>query len=329
MIDINKNVESRPNMMPLFAFKQDDVGLVKYAQVINSRAVVVNNSNFTVQLIDFGPKKNVDAYDMHYISPEIFAVQRMVTPVRLALPKNLHETEITAVKSFLEKWKHNRFKVECRTQFISPNAVVDLLHLIDESSLTKKCLDGYVEDRMFVERIQKKQIKADNVNLYIVDNKFLSKGFLCCILSENVNLFAERFKELCDFGKIIMPRVPYVPQMLELCIVLHPDENGIQCWYRAQFQQVLSDDQGQVGLLDFGVQETVPMFSIRKFEIQFAYDCISMTCKLRNKDISVDLLNRALFDNHMDFDATSIISVGEHHEVFVHDQYFLQDDCFI
>lgn len=328
MVNISKNIESRPKMMELFAFKQGDVGLVEYAEDYN-RAVVINDNSFAVQLIDIGVKKNIDQFHMRYISPELFDFERMVTVIRLLLPRNLLRSESAAVKLFLNKLKFNRFKVKYTQQFIQPNSVVDLVDLIDGTSLTKKCLDGYIEDRFFVERIQKQQTNAHNVTLYIIENKFLSKGFITCILREDIDLFAKRFKDLCDFGQIIMLHAPYTPRLLELCIVFHPDEDETPCWYRAQFQQLLSNNQGQVGLFDFGIQLTVPMSKIRKFDAQFAYHCISMTCKLRNKNISIDLLNRTLFENHMDFDATSIISVGEHHEVFVHDQYFFQDDCFI
>lgn len=321
------NAPTKQKRLDITSLKKDEIVLVKF-EGDYVRAAVVDEHKLTMKLIDIGLEVDVKSEDIQSIPFNSFAEKIMVTPVRLKLPKNITADEITAVIDYMKKLKHKRFILDGSEQ-IFPYAIVDLLHITSGQSILAKCMEQ-LEKRMFVEDIPRKQINLENVDIYIVDNKYLSKGFVTCVLSMDIGIFASQTQALTEYGQSqLLGLAPYVPDHLELCLVLHPDEEGTPLWYRAQYQQQLSNDRAQVGLLDFGVSATVDAANIRKFNGRFAHELVSIVGKLRNESISFDLLDLTQFGNFMIITAESIRFLGgERHEVFISEQYFEIDENY-
>lgn len=252
----------------------------------------------------------------------------MVTPVRLKLPNQLSQDEKSAVIEYITKWKHNRFTVVANEQSIVPYSNVDLKHITSGHSLTEKCMN-LIMKRFFVEDIPRKQVNAENVDVWIIENEYLSKGFITCVLATDAQLFAERMQTLTEFGQSQLLRLdPYVPDHLELCLVMLPDEQGVPLWYRSQFHQKLADNHAQVGLIDFGTTVNIPENNIRAFPSHLAYECSSMVCKLRAK-VDLELLDDVYFANYENITVDKINPLGKYHEINISERYFTFEQDFV
>lgn len=293
-----------------------------------SRASVTNEHPLRVQFIDIGLEKDMLVTDLRYIRPEEFKVNRMVTPVRLNLPHNMTKEEKSAVLKVLKKWEHTRFKIESFEE-IAPDATVNLLSIRNGESLTNQC-KNVIDKRWTVDDIGYKQIvPRENVDLHIVDNQHLSTGFICCVLADDMISFSERCTKVADFGSTQIAHVPYEPDKLEMCIVMSPDEDGTEFWYRAQFHQILTNERAQVGLIDFGCSAVVSMQNIRKFNESLLHERVSFIGKIRRENTSLELLNRGLFQNFFQVTATRLQPVNDKFEFHFDEHYFFEDDDFI
>lgn len=314
----------RPVVMPL---QENENVLVKFCGDY-TRAVIIDPTKITVQLIDFGLTKDVvDCAKFRSISPDLIYVRRMALPIRLKFPENLSEDEKSAVVTYLQKWKNNKFIAQTVSPFLGPISYVDLVHITSGRSLTNDCLNECVRKRMTMEDIPKKRISGSNVTLCIIDTENRPNFFISCVLIEDVTLFAKRFAELSEFGCTLIKNEPYMPEKLELCFVMHKDE-GTPFWYRGQFHQLLTDDRVQVGLVDFGCSVVVPLSNIRKFDHNFAYECVSVVCKMRNQEIDMGLLDLNDIVNYNFIHATQIQPAGNFHEIFLSNEHFLQDENY-
>lgn len=87
---------------------------------------------------------------------------------------------------------------------------------------------------------------------------------------------------IARYGREIAKAAPsHMPNKLELCLVLYPDDDGTEMCYRTQFQIELIDGRAQVGLIDYGVTATVEISNIREFHEQFSFGCFTFLGKIR------------------------------------------------
>lgn len=259
---------------------------------------------------------------MRYVSPHLISEKRLASPVKIKLPENLSEKEKSAVIDVLNKWKHNRFTVQSKDT-ISPNTIVDLVHIVNGMSLTTVCSQA-IEKRWYVDVIPKKQVSKQNASLFIVDTENRPNDFICCILQDDMQLFSQRFEDLLTLGRELMNQEPYLPDKFELCFVVYQNE-----WYRGQFHQRLENERAQIGLIDFGTSVVVSLRAIRKFQREYAYECISFVCKMRNRQIDMSLLNETLLQNYTTIDVHKIQPSGDFHEIQIPNDYFLVEEDFI
>lgn len=253
--------------------------------------------------------------------------KRLAVPVRLKIPERLTKDEETAVMGILKKWRHNRFQIQL-SGVIEPYSTVDLLHIGDRSSLTEQCINA-IEKRWKIEDIGSICIgKREKVDLFIVDNENLSKGFVCCFLLEDMRKFSNNMTQIMEFGTNVANAQPYEPEKFEMCIAMHVDNDGTEVWYRAQFQQKLANGRAQVGLIDFETTAMVDIRNIRKFPGHLAFGRISFIGKIRCVDISLDLLNRGLFQNYTVITAKRIEPTGRSFELQFDENYSIVDDNF-
>lgn len=246
----------------------------------------------------------------------------------LQLPERLSEAEVSAVKGYLLKYKNNRFKIESKAPLIGSNQIVDLVHIQSGVSVIKELTNnGSIAKRYFMNDIHQKRVNVDDTSLFILDNKQIDKKFIACIESSDRPIFWSRLNDLSVFGNTVLNAEPYLPSKFELCSAL-VTENEIGMWYRCQFQLLLVNNRAQIGLIDSGVTEIADLRNIRKFESQFGYECLTLVCKLRNDEISFDLLNQNLFEEGVDIVALKVRSVGNIHDVVIPITCFVMDDNF-
>lgn len=222
----------------------------------------------------------------------------MAMPITLELPHNISEEEKSAVVICLKKSVNNRFKIVSKFHQIVPNSVVDLISIVDGTSLATDC-QKQIAKRFRIDDIDcKKIIKSQNIDLTVIDNEYLSKGICCFVQTNDLQTFANRSVELTEYGKTLKSVNAYEPDRLEMCLVLYPDNDGTHVWYRAQFQQRLANGQARVGLIDYGVSAVIYMANVRMFDQRFAYERISFSATIKSIDgISIELLNTGLLDN--------------------------------
>lgn len=207
---------------------------------------------------------------------------------------------------------------------IEPHSYVDLVHAVTGMSLTNECLKKCVAKGLNAEAISRKMVLKENTAVYILDTQNLANHFICCILKEDSVLFAEQFENLMKFGRGMQNDEPYLPNNFELCFVLYADE-----WYRGQFHQQLQNNKAQVGFIDFGSSVVVPLTNIRKFHRDFAYDCVSIVCKIRNREVDMSLLNVNLIQSYTFINVTSIKPTGKFHELELPNNFFIFENNLI
>lgn len=288
----------------------------------------VEDDVVSVDLVDFGGETKVPISNVRHISPNMLSYERMVLPVKLDLPEKLSVTEISAVNDYIKKFKHNRFKIVAKSPYIGPNQIVDLIHIQSGGSMTAELMNGIIEKRYFMKDISRKRVNAVNVGLFIIENRNLSKRYITCVLQEDRPTFLSRVRDLTSFGSMVMNAEAYLPSKFELCLALVPDDDGTHMWYRCQYQQPLANNFAQIGLIDFGVSATVEMKNIRQWESRFGYECLALLCKLRNEEVSFDLLNQDLFGEYLEVDAVKIRPAADFHEVYISNTYFVMEDNF-
>lgn len=199
MHDMMKSINSvkQPKIPALTDLKQKDVVVTKFSGDY-SRATVIqdNGASVNVHLIDLGYTVQVPFDEIGYISPKDAYFPKMVIPVKLNIP-DCDESGESAVYEHLKKWKSNRFTVTGRDEEkgdIEPNSIVDLLHITDGTSLTNECLQ-FVTKKWKIDCIENKTIgRRENVSICIIDNEHLSKGFICCILTEDIQQIRSQFE---------------------------------------------------------------------------------------------------------------------------------------
>lgn len=253
--------------------------------------------------------------------------ERMAVPVCLKLPQNLSKEEETAVMQVLNKWCHNRFEMKSKSK-IQPFSTVDLLHVVNKHSLTNLCINT-IQKRWKIEDIGVKLIsKRENVDMRVIENENLQNGFISCVLMEDMELFKEKMTELSNYGQTITNSEPYEPEKFELCLALHVDNDEIEVWYRAQFQQKLANDRAQIGLIDFAVSINVEMRNIRKFADKFTFGRISFDAKIRCENNSLDLLDRDQIRHFDVITAEHLKPIGQSYELQLDQSYFFEDENF-
>lgn len=261
--------------------------------------------------------------------PDSIFEKRLAVPVKLDLPGNLSKDEESAVIGVLNKWRHNRFYIKSdqnKIEMIRPYSIVDLLRIDDLCSLTRLC-GMTTEKRWKIDEIPEKNIgMRENFSMRIVDNENLSKGFVCCVLLEDMVKFVERMQQVSDYGKALANIEPYQPEKFEICFALQFDDDGTEVWYRAQFQQELSDGRAQVGLIDFGVSTIIKMSNIRKFAEQFSFERVNFIGKIRCTNNSLDLLDLDQFNNFNIVTATLLEPFAHSFELHFDDTYFIEDE---
>lgn len=321
----NSTVASQKKPSLLNPLKEGCVVLAKFHDDF-SRAVVIDDE--TLELVDIGAKIKINRDEIHFITREAFEYDRMVLPVQLKLPLVLTHEHKSAVIESLIKLKFKRFKVIANglksAESIIPSTVVDLVHIGTNQSLTLKCAELIKsQSKSPIDELKQKRVNSDDVDLWIADNSPLDKGFICCVPVEDLILFSTRMGELEEFGR---STEKYVPHHQELCIVMHPDEQNNPVWYRGQFHQALANGRAQVGLIDFWTSAVVEMKNIRKFDSKFSHEILSFIAKIRNEEISMELLNEDMLQNYQYLQHVQVRLVGNSHEVYLPSAYFLVDE---
>lgn len=329
MTTINRTI-THQELSPTVKLKTDDVVLVRYSDDF-CRGVIVDSASDTIQiqLLDFGQVITAKPIDIRFSSDFTKAgMTRFCIPVKLNVPEILSEDDKSAVIAQVKKFCHNRFQISSPCRRIEPNSVVDLLFLSNNESITDKCL-LVIKKKFYISDIQQKNIDGDNIALLIVENQNLHCGLISCVLKEDEQQFANRFTELTRFGRANSKQnEPYLPLHLELCIVLYPDPDGTECWYRAQYQQTFANNRAQVGLIDFGITVIVEASTVRVFEEQFAYNCLTIICKLRSQ-VDMELLDDVQFANFNTIDVQQVKPMGKFHDIFLSEQFFVVEDDYI
>lgn len=315
-------ITPHPVDMPI---RENDMVLVKFCGDY-ARAIVLDATDqFEVQFIDFGYKKVIkDCSDLKRIPSQLRADRRMVLPVKMKLPEILSANEKSAVDEFLHKWIFNMFVIRTESSIVEPHSIVDFVHIVSGMSLTHDCVESCVEKKLTADVIPKKQVSKQNASLFIVDTENRPNDFICCILQDDMQLFRQRFEDLLTLGRELMNQEPYLPDKFELCFVEYQNE-----WYRGQFHQRLENERAQIGLIDFGTSVVVSLRAIRKFQREYAYECISFVCKMRNRQIDMSLLNETLLQNYTTIDVHKIQPSGDFHEIQIPNDYFLVEEDFI
>lgn len=299
--------------------QEGDVVLVEYSGDF-TRAEVMKVDSLTVKLIDFG--KVIDVREVWEIPDSIMKYERMVVSLTLDLPDNLTIEESTAVQSYLQKLLHNRFRIVTKTtgDKITPQHVEDLINIRNGES-TVNVLKGLIEKRFL--HVSHKHVTGSS--FCIVENKNVGHGFISCIMRDDRPNFVSLCSKLNAFGDTILHSGAYLPSKSEFCLVYIPDNDGTPMWYRCQYQQPLANDLCQVGLIDFGTSAIAKMADIRKMT-QFDDECMTFTCKIRNDNISIDLLNQGLFGMFSEIETLKIRKHGQIYDIFIADSYFHLDD---
>lgn len=236
--------------------------------------------------------------------------------------------EKSAVIDTLNKWKHNRFTVQSKDSIV-PNCIVELKHIVSGMTLKNACT-AVIEKRWYMNEIGRKNIsECKDVDLTIIDNENISKGFISCVLQSDLQQFATQMCELKAFGKTLRDSVgAYVPDKIEICLAPYEDENEEELWYRAQYQQSLVNGRAQVGLIDFGVSVVVDKSKIRKIDERFVYDRLSFIGKIRGTNSSLDLLDLDFFANFNNITANIVKPIGESFEFHLGNNYFMNDEDY-
>lgn len=139
--------------------------------------------------------------------------------------------------------------------------------------------------------------------------------------------FLTNWNELKVYGDTVVNAVPYLPDKLEICLALITEDDGTPNWYRVEFQQTLTENRAQVGLIDFGVSAVTLMSNLRKIPInQFHHECVTIIGKIRNDAACLSLLNTADFEISDRIDTFAIHSAGEGHEIHISERYFSFDE---
>lgn len=254
--------------------------------------------------------------------------KRMAVPLKLNLPGNLSIDERAALEAYLGNWIHKRFQVFAKDEVL-PFGTVDLKTITDGTSLTNECLK-LIEKRWKISDIDEMVfVERSNVDVVVVDNENLSKGFICCIFKDDLERFADQMEAITKYGEEEVANThAYVPEISELCIVYKPDDDGTKAWYRAQFQQKLISRRAQVGLIDFGVTATVWMKNIRKFDQRFSYGRLNFVGKVRGHNRSLTALNPLFFGLYSHITAEKIVKIGPSFEIHFDDNHFIEDEDF-
>jgi hypothetical protein len=53
---------------------------------------------------------------------------------------------------------------------------------------------------MFIGDLQQKRFNRDDIDLWIADTSNVSKGFICCIQTDDLNVFSQRITEFEKYG---------------------------------------------------------------------------------------------------------------------------------
>lgn len=228
------------------------------------------------------------------------------------------------------KHRFNRFRallIDSDCKEIMPHSTVNLFRIRDKISLQTECFN-VIEKRFSIEDVKRIDIgEKSNASLTVIEKIDINKRFLCFIQTAHLQTFAQRFNALSEYGKTLDNREPYTPNKGELCLVCHPDADGVSYWYRAEYQVELSDDRAQVRLIDFCVTAVVETIKIRKCEEQFTYNQISFIGKIRS-DCSLELLSHQLFDPFDTVIASVLRPAGNGFEGYLEREYFYEDENF-
>lgn len=336
MKEINKKPTHIP-VLPTIKLNIDDIVLVSYGgdycrAAVTQKVEDIGIDEFQLQLIDFGNTITAKINDLRwYISNmNSLTTERMAFPVTLDLPKTLDEYEISAVVQYLEKKQHHRFQVQFKLS-VEPYGKVELICITNGKSISSEIKKLIIRKTFSMDDIVRQHIEGTNLDLTIVENFNLGKGFICCILTKDENLFGSRFQELLNFGRTLTnAQESYQPEKMEICLAMKQDEEGLKCWYRAQYHETLSNDFAQVGLIDFGITANVRLSDIRKFHERFSYPCISYDCKIRSLfGVNFDLLDTGSFDILSQIQADKVRPSGEKFEIFLADNYFVNEEEFL
>lgn len=303
--------------------EENDVVLVKHSgDFTRAEIMKVDAMHITVKLIDFG--KVINVKEVWEIPSPIMAYECMVLPLTLDLPGNLSNHESSAVENYLKKLLHNRFQIVAKeVGNLNPHQIVDLINITNGNS-TVQLLSNYYEKRFF--NIKNKRLSG--TAFWIVENKNLENGIISCTELNDRPIFLQRCSDLNTRGdKELKHAEAYLPGKSELCLANILDDDGVSMWYRCQYQQTLTNNRAQVGLIDFGVSAIANIANIRKWCTDFDYDCLTIVCKLQATDsISIDLLDHTALNIFSSINADRLRKLGTIYEMFLGEGFFVQDE---
>lgn len=283
----------------------------------NSRGLLMNDET-SIQLLDIGRIFPINMEKVYKLSSRFKSFKRMAVPYTLATPVNMTDEEKSHLFLHLQKWIRNRFVIKLRT-----NLKAELLYLSTGANIT----DSIVEKRLYMVDLPKKRIDAEDVTVVIVENQYISKGFISCVLENDFEQYAKSLAEMKVYGETVVSAMPYTPDKLEICLALLAEDDGTTNRYRVEFQQQLSENRAQIGLIDFAVSAVTSMLNLRKIPLgKFSHECVTIVCKIRNDSVSLGLLNTAQFQISDRIDSFSIRSVANGHEIHISERYFDFDE---
>lgn len=189
-----------------------------------SRGILMDDG--AIYLIDTGMTVNVDMDSLCKLPPRFQSEKRMAVPLKLATPEKMSDEEKSGVSTHLSKWLRNRFMITSRTHCIYPYSRVELLHLSSGISLTNDC----IEERLYMRDVPKKKVDTKNATVHIVDNQYISKFFISCVMENDFQRFVEIFNDMQQYGDTIINAKPYIPEKLEICLALVPDNDRISSY---------------------------------------------------------------------------------------------------
>ncbi|XP_073818619.1 veneno [Musca autumnalis] len=128
------------------------------------------------------------------------------------------------------------------------------------------------------------EANTKNVKMVVVDNSYVGRGYLGCILEKDLENLQAIQKFLYNYDG---SGQPYKPKVEEYCIAEF--QSG---WYRGKVVEVLDEDKFLVAYIDFTNECELTSAAIRRYPMSLTLPCCTNLCAIEGlpEDLSDDLI---------------------------------------
>uniref|UniRef100_T1PPA1 Tudor domain protein n=2 Tax=Musca domestica TaxID=7370 RepID=T1PPA1_MUSDO len=125
---------------------------------------------------------------------------------------------------------------------------------------------------------------AKNVKIVVVDNSYVSRGYVGCILEKDCDKLQSIQKFLQNYDG---SGQAYKPKLEEYCIAEFESE-----WYRGKVVEVLDEDKFLIAYIDFTNECELTSASIRRYPMSLTIPCCTNLCAIDGlpQELSDDLI---------------------------------------